>query len=121
MPEKAKLRKEMGERLRAYRLRILQVETQSQMGRLLNRSQAVYNTYEQGTRAVPDDMKIQLHYEFGMNINWFLTGMGDPTVFDEEKRSGGKKKSNTTKFFAVGKVQKEISKLLSDVEHRSIK
>jgi len=122
MPNKSKLRKEMGERLRAFRLRILKIETQTNMGKLLGGMiQAVYNTYEQGTRSVPDDLKVKLHYEFGLNLNWFLTGIGNPTVIGEEEiKSSGKKKSNTTKLY-VGKVKKAISEMLKDVDKKTTK
>jgi len=59
--------------------------------------------------------------EFGLNLNWFLTGIGNPTVIGEEEiKSSGKKKSNTTKLY-VGKVKKAISEMLKDVDKKTTK
>ncbi len=38
-------------------------------------SQSVYARYENGSRKIPDDIKIKL-YQIGVSLDWFITGQG---------------------------------------------
>lgn len=106
------IREEMGKRLRYFRMEYMDAISQREMGGLFNVHQTVYNSYEQGTRAISDDMKLMLFFNYRCDLNWLITGQGDPLV------ESGKKKSNTTRLFAPHKIKKEISKITAPVQRQ---
>ena len=59
--------------------------SQKEFGALLGLSQSSYAKYEKGANAVPDHVKVKL-VEFGIDMNWLLTGEG-PMFQDPNARA----------------------------------
>ena len=65
-----------GERIRYLRL-ILKL-TQAEFAKALDIKQQRLSNYEKGDRRIPNDILERLSKTWNVNINWLLTGIGEP-------------------------------------------
>lgn len=72
----------VGQRLKFIRDNINQ--NQGDFADMLGTTQANLSNYENDKRNIPDNLKIKLQ-QIGININWLLTGEGEPFLADTKK------------------------------------
>jgi len=83
-------KKSVGLRLKFIRENFLQM-SQSKFGKLFGVKQGAVSLWEKGERDIPSEVYETLASKFGVNINWLLTGEGEPFVTPQGE--GVKKKT----------------------------
>lgn len=69
--------KELSKRFRYFRK--YKKLSQLDLAEALGIYQSTISYYDNGERSIPVDIIVKLHNTFGMDLNWFFTGVGKPT------------------------------------------
>ena len=74
----------VGQRLRKLREVYLKL-TQTQLAEILGIKQNTLSSWERGSRDIPTWVYEFLASQYGVNINWLLTGEGEPFIQPKEE------------------------------------
>lgn len=100
--------------LRLRKIRKHMKLSQQKFSRKFGITQQTLSRYENNKLAIPDDLKISLS-QYGINMNWFLTGKGEMFLDQDKTESYNDVPARTREAEQIKALEKEIEHLKKNI------